>query len=110
MLALLGDNRGARDAFAEAARISGNVPRYVACFAEAELRLRHDAEAQNGYEDLLAVLYGSEPETLSIRSRLLAAAGKTAEALAVAKSISGYEGLVAEAIIHTMHSASQQRH
>jgi tetratricopeptide (TPR) repeat protein len=106
--ALLGDNQGARDAYAEAARISGNVPRYLACLAEAELRLRHDAEAQNGYEDLLAVLCGSDPETLSIRSRLLAAAGKTAEALAVARSIGGYEGLAAEAIIHTMHSASQQ--
>lgn len=83
------------------------MPRYLACLAEAELRLRHHGETQNGYDDLLTVLCGSDPETLSIRSRLLAAEDKTEQGLVVARSIPGYAGLAAQAIIHTMISASQ---
>lgn len=106
--ALHGDEHSARTCYESAAKVSGNLPRYLAAWLESELRCRYQ-DGMARFDDLISITEQadqSDASTKSIRSRLLAISGRPEEGLAIAASIPGFEGLAAAAIIHTMSSAS----
>ncbi len=108
--ALYGDEDSARACYEIAVKSSGNQPRYLAAWLESELRCRHRDDITH-FDDLISSAEQadqSDASVKSIRSRLLAIAGRPEEGLAIAASIPGFEGHAAVAIIHTMSGASQE--
>lgn len=102
------DDTKARDAYLEATKASGNQPRHMVAWAESELRLRYCLDTPNDFSDIIAKLTGTDPSILGIRARLTAAEGQFEEAHRIARAISGADGWIAQAIIHTMQSESEQ--
>jgi tetratricopeptide (TPR) repeat protein len=96
-----GFDQTASDAFKRAHRIHP-LAKYLAAWAESEVRLRYQEDVPTSYPDLLEALIGEEPVVLSARSRVLAAEGKFEEAIIVADKISGSERFAARALAHTM--------
>lgn len=102
------DDTKAREAYLEAANASGNQPKHMVAWAESELRLRYCLDGPNDFSDIIAKLTGTDPSILGIRARLIAAEGRFEEAHKIAGAISGADGWIAQAIIHTMQSESEQ--
>lgn len=98
---VLGLDRVSSDAFKRAHQVNP-LARYLAAWAEAEIRLRYNEDGPIPYPDLLEALIGEEPVVLSTRSRVLAAEGKFEEAISVANKIIGPERFAARALAHTM--------
>ena len=98
-----GSNVDASAAFREAHSRNAQS-RYLAAWAEAELRVRHDGHEQAGYPDLLEALVGDDPLILSTRSRVLAAEGRFDDSISAADEILGPERYAARALAHTMNS------
>lgn len=96
-------DQAASDAFKRAHQANPHA-KYLAAWAEAEIRIRYQGDGPTPYPDLLEALVGEEPVLLSARSRVLAAEGKFEEAIAVADKISGPEQHAAKALAHTMFS------
>lgn len=108
--ALTGDEHSARACYEAAVRLSTNQPRYLTAWLESELRCRHQDDIAR-FDDLLSSTEQadqSDASVKSMRSRLLAIAGRPKEGLAIAESIPGFEGHAAAAIIHTMSGASHE--
>lgn len=96
----------ASNAYAEAARLSGNLPKHLVAWAEAQLRLRFDVDATHDFSDVIARLTGTDATSVGMRARLLAASGKYEEAVEFARQASGSDGWAAQAIIRTMQAES----
>tara|TARA_B100001105_G_scaffold255324_1_gene254111 strand:- start:2321 stop:6235 length:3915 start_codon:yes stop_codon:yes gene_type:complete len=108
--ALCGDEDAARTSYEDAVKLSANQPRYLAAWLESELRCRH-RDGRASVDDLIRSAEQadqSDASVNSVRSRLLAIAGRLVEGLAVAASIQGFEGHAAAAIIHTMSGQSHE--
>lgn len=108
--ALNGDERSARVCYESAVKLSENRPRYLAAWLESELRCRHQDDGSS-FDDLIKIAEQADQSDTSIQSilsRLLAVSGRSKEGLAIAGRISGIEGHVAAAIIHTMSGASHE--
>lgn len=101
-----GFDEKASEAFRKAYETSRSG-KYVAAYAESELRrrFREEGPAQL-YPDLLEMLTDDDAMVLSARSRVLAAEGKREEAIATADRIEGVERHSARAIAHTMFGKS----
>lgn len=97
----------ALNAYAEAARLSGNSPKHLVAWAETQLRLRFDLDAAHDFSDVIARLDGTDAASAGMRARLLAASGKYEEAVETAKQASGSDGWAAQAIIRTMQAESE---
>lgn len=82
--------------------------KYLAAWAEAEIRRRYEGNGPAPYPDLLEKLTGDDPLVLPARSRVLAAEGKFNEAIDVADRISGPERHAARALVLTMNSKPQE--
>ena len=78
--------------------------KYLAAWAEAEIRVRDGGKGPVPYPDLLDALEGDDPLILSARSRVLAAEGRFEDSIATADRISGPERHSARALAHTMFS------
>jgi len=96
-----GFDQTASDAFKLAHQVNP-LAKYLAAWAEAEIRLRYQEDGPTSFPDLLEALTGEEPVVLSTKSRALAAEGKFEEAISVADKISGPEKFTARALAHTM--------
>lgn len=80
------------------------LSKYLAAWAEAEIRVRYDGVGPAPYPDLLAALVGEDPFILSAKSRVLAAEGRFDDSISTADRISGPERHAARALAHTMYS------
>jgi tetratricopeptide (TPR) repeat protein len=96
------NDSAARESFSKAAEILKGKPRYTLPWAEHEMRMRHRLDEPNDFSDVIAKIPGSDPPSLSMRARLIAAEGRYSEALEIANASTGVEGWVAKAIIHMM--------
>ncbi|HYE33826.1 DUF4365 domain-containing protein [Methylocaldum sp.] len=96
------EDEPAREAYAKAATLAQDAPKYIVAWAEAELRLRLHLDEPNDFSDVIARLSSSDPLSMSMRARLLAAEGRYAEAVEEARLTPGSDGWSALAITHTM--------
>jgi tetratricopeptide (TPR) repeat protein len=96
-----GFDQMASDTFKRAYQVNP-LAKYLAAWAEAEIRLRYQENGPTFFPDLLEALTGEEPVVLSTKSRVLAAEGKFEEAIVVADKINGPEKFAARALAHTM--------
>jgi tetratricopeptide (TPR) repeat protein len=101
MCALLGDDQGASVGYKKALEALP-LPRYLAAWAEGELRVRFDVDGESDYADLIEAMVGSDPLVLSMKARLLAAGQRRSEALELLNTFEGQEKLSALAVIQTM--------
>lgn len=109
LLRAQGDDEAASAALKTAAD-THPLTRYWVTWAESQLRTRFRLEGGSpDYSDVLAALPADdEPSILGIRARLLAAAGKDDQALALLKKVDGPESSAARAVIHTMRSEPEE--
>lgn len=98
------DEAAALDAFDRACRSAGDIPKHVVAWAETTLRYRYRIGVTNDFSDVLTRLTGSDPKVAAMRARVLAAASRFDEAIAIAEAVSTPDGLAAQAIIYTMQS------
>ena len=109
---LKGDEKSARDAYAESAATPNSPPKHIASWAESEIRLNYKEntlpEVPADFSYVLAKLTDTSPMTLGMRARVLAAEGKFTEAMECTNSFQGVESLMAKAIIHCMQSEFEQ--
>lgn len=96
------DDIGACDAFEKACGLSNDAPRNLLLWAESEIRRRFLVDGTNNFSNVIARLSGTGAATVSMRAKAIAAEGRYPEAIAVAESINGIEGLIAKAIIFAM--------
>ncbi|MBI4696055.1 MAG: DUF4365 domain-containing protein [Gammaproteobacteria bacterium] len=101
------DDAGAAEAFDRAYNESQDVERHVVPWAEAKLRLAFVPGDRLDFSAVLPRLVGSAPAIVSMRARLIAAAGDYEEALDLARRIRGPEGSLTRAIIFTMLGRSE---
>lgn len=106
LLTASGSDAEASAAFKEA-HCRNSQGKYLAAWAEAELRVRYEGGGPTPYPDLLAALTGDDPLIVAAKSRVLAAEGRYDDAIAAANSISGAERHSARALAHTMFSKSE---
>lgn len=92
------------EAYAAAAELYENSPKYLVAWAEANLRLRYSEDHVQDFSDVIARISGSDSLSSGIRARLLAASGRYEDALKTAEQTSGSEGWAARSIIHSMLS------
>jgi hypothetical protein len=105
-LTATGKDADASASFAAANETSAKG-KYLAAWAEAEIRTRYTARGPACYPDLLEKLTGDDPFVLSARSRVLAAEGRFEESNAIADLIPGPERHAAKALVATMDGKPQ---
>ncbi|WP_440216649.1 DUF4365 domain-containing protein [Chromobacterium piscinae] len=98
------DDAGARDAFEEACKLSGDADRHIVRWAEAELRLRFSLGGPVDFSKAISRLTSSAPAVVGMHARLTAAEGRYDDAIAIADSIEDQERHVARAIILSMQA------
>lgn len=103
LLTASSSNEGASAAFEKAYSIKP-LGRYLAAWAETELRVRYYGEGPSAYPDVLEKLEGDDPLILAARSRILAAEGRFDESISTANEISGAGRYAARALTYTTNS------
>lgn len=96
------DDAGARDAFEEACKLSGDADHHIVAWAETELRLRFRIEGKVDFGAAIARLTSSAPSVVGMRARLTAAEGRYDDAIAIVDATEGPESQAARAIIYSM--------
>lgn len=103
-----GEDEAAAQAFKKATE-AASKPKYLAAWAESEIRRRFRLGESQDYSDIISALPTvNDPLILSVKARLLAAGGKHDEAIALLDTFSGPESLSARAIVQTMFSKHQE--
>lgn len=98
------DDAGARDAFEEACKLSGDLERHLIPWAEAELRCRFHVGGEVDFTEAIARLSSSASAIVGMRARLTAAEGRFDNAIAITENIGGLERHIARAIIFSMQA------
>lgn len=107
-VSLNGELQQASDLYLKACELGNNQPKYLSSWAESEIRRRYILDGTNDFTDLLEKLTGTDPSILGIKARIFAAEGKYDEGIALARSFSGIESLVALVIIYAMQGKPEK--